>query len=656
MYRQLSQARREIRLLEIRSPSHPKDHKMSCLLHTVSLSDNPRFTALSYVWGDPSITESIDVNEQTVPVTTNLGAALRHAVFHWSSTFPSQSPSTFRLWADAICINQKDVGERNQQVRLMGSIYTSAELVLSWLGKDAEAALGIQTLDMIAEAVVDNPEEELNTLAWLEKYPSLQEDDLPGEGPGEYFRNKRWRAASAVFANVYFSRVWVFQEMALAAKLMLCIGIQSLDYTRLELAWSAIQSLRHAIQAGSVTRPKFVAYSVWNFLSENIMNWIQFERIQQARSKLETDQETEDDPDLSYGLILSLIGKEKRATDPRDHVYGLLEITRLHITVDYGKTIREVYRDYVYAILEGFARGCFNHEDHPLFFLNYAGIGLYNNEHGLSSWAPNFPAESQVRIAEQFIFSDSGRGVFPPGVPPPTLKEFSLWTSSVEVDSVSRVSEAPGRHTWIDGSMLRYIEDFISRHPTYKTGIPPLQALVRVLRVDKGTPTNDELIIYAFHLIRLLAWRDSENLDDHLSALGLAAGEDWDDFFVNMIFPEYKGLDIAWWYYLWVNPEDYVSELRPDIQRSVLVKKFQVSRRWRLFETVGGYLGLAPLHTKPGAILSVLHGSGTPVLLRKNELGQYELIGTCFALGLMHGEAAELVKAGKCVVDNIEIV
>lgn len=39
-------------------------------------------------------------------------------------------------WADAICINQQDIYERNSQVLLMRHIYEGAEQVLIWLGKD----------------------------------------------------------------------------------------------------------------------------------------------------------------------------------------------------------------------------------------------------------------------------------------------------------------------------------------------------------------------------------------------------------------------------------------------------------------------------------------------------------------------------------------
>jgi hypothetical protein len=41
-----------------------------------------------------------------------------------------------RLWADQICINQRDHAERAQQVTLMNTIYKKTNMVLIFLGND----------------------------------------------------------------------------------------------------------------------------------------------------------------------------------------------------------------------------------------------------------------------------------------------------------------------------------------------------------------------------------------------------------------------------------------------------------------------------------------------------------------------------------------
>lgn len=44
------------------------------------------------------------------------------------------------MWADAVCINQKDLEERSHQVALMGDIYSGAGEIFIWLGNSISEA------------------------------------------------------------------------------------------------------------------------------------------------------------------------------------------------------------------------------------------------------------------------------------------------------------------------------------------------------------------------------------------------------------------------------------------------------------------------------------------------------------------------------------
>jgi hypothetical protein len=70
----LDQTRRETRLITILPGT---GSEISCTLRTVSLTDNPKSNALSYVWGNPKDTRDIKVNGMNVAVTKNLEGALR---------------------------------------------------------------------------------------------------------------------------------------------------------------------------------------------------------------------------------------------------------------------------------------------------------------------------------------------------------------------------------------------------------------------------------------------------------------------------------------------------------------------------------------------------------------------------------------------------
>jgi hypothetical protein len=124
-----------IRLLRLR-PSIDKAAPIRSELLEYSLGiagESHRYEALSYVWGDPGVTRTIIVNEAEFRVTVNLFAALQRL----------RSAIVDRLlWVDAICINQDDIPEKENQIPLMRMIYGSAANVIVWLGAEAEKSNG----------------------------------------------------------------------------------------------------------------------------------------------------------------------------------------------------------------------------------------------------------------------------------------------------------------------------------------------------------------------------------------------------------------------------------------------------------------------------------------------------------------------------------
>jgi hypothetical protein len=66
------------------------------------------YEALSYLWGDPTTTFAVVIDERQLPNTRNFKSALQQLRLE-------KKPRT--LWIDAICISQSDILERNSQVR-----------------------------------------------------------------------------------------------------------------------------------------------------------------------------------------------------------------------------------------------------------------------------------------------------------------------------------------------------------------------------------------------------------------------------------------------------------------------------------------------------------------------------------------------------------
>lgn len=97
---------------------------ISCQLSVISIDPSPEYRALSYVWGDPSATKSILVDNTPFEVRENLWNYLAQA---------RHEGYVDALWIDAICINQDDLDERSKQVAIMGQIYSKAsELAYGW--------------------------------------------------------------------------------------------------------------------------------------------------------------------------------------------------------------------------------------------------------------------------------------------------------------------------------------------------------------------------------------------------------------------------------------------------------------------------------------------------------------------------------------------
>jgi hypothetical protein len=60
------------------------------------------------------------------------------------------------------------------------------------------------------------------------------------------------------------------------------------------------------------------------------------------------------------------------------------------------------------------------------------------------------------------------------------------------------------------------------------------------------------------------------------------------------------------------------------------------------FESTAGLLGVAPSSTQPGDEIAIPLGSRVPFVLRRSqEHNHFLLIGECFVVGLMVGEAME---------------
>ena len=197
-------------------------------LKTVALTQHnpPEYEALSYTWGStenrpdvgvmPSMA-ALDIKlSGRLAVTQNLAQALRYL----------RSPAQVRtLWIDAICINQEDVKEREQQVERMGDIYQSARQVLIWLGPNShDSALAIETLNSLGQKiVVDWEAVSLQPKALVDADWTNLNISLP-------YDENTWRSINAFLRRSWFKRLWVWQEVLLALRAEIHCSYDSIDW------------------------------------------------------------------------------------------------------------------------------------------------------------------------------------------------------------------------------------------------------------------------------------------------------------------------------------------------------------------------------------------------------------------------------------------
>ena len=206
-YKQLKHLR-EIRLLEITPGDY--DAPLDGNVRHVSIDSKPRFWALSYVWGSftPLAPYYFQTPDGLIPITSSLHSALR--------SMREKGVSTM-LWADAICINQKDSLEKGIQIRLLRTIYQSAEQVIAWIGEvENDSHEALETLHRVRmksqESMFAFSSDSLAT----EQEPAVGEND--------------WEGINDILKREWFRRVWIVQELVLPSNVIVACG-------RMEMNW-----------------------------------------------------------------------------------------------------------------------------------------------------------------------------------------------------------------------------------------------------------------------------------------------------------------------------------------------------------------------------------------------------------------------------------
>jgi hypothetical protein len=582
VYKPLDSSRSEIRLVTLNPGNFADD--IHCYLSIVSLNDEGAYEALSYVWGDTGSTRQILIDGLPARVTDNLETALRYLRY-------ISRPRV--LWIDAICINQRDIPERNVQVMHMGCVYKLASRVIAWLGAD----------------------DTYSNLAW-DTFESLPADDQMHWDPQKNIIFEETLldfshqvAMQRLFDRPWWYRVWTVQESILGLDLFFVCGHREMSANTL----GAI-SQNYSLHSKSCCREFLWSQDqIWcpeQSALFTIMDIIATLWIWRRASRRE---------------LLHLLAKfrSRHCTDPRDKVYGLLGLCgsdeRNSVVPDYSMPVAFVYEHATLKIIESSRSLEVFSQVFPRSFKS-----TKFKSRNLPSWVPNWTLEAttdQLKLLfirqERNADYNASSGTF---ASVRCLNQGNISLNGILLGAVAVLST----------SQTSTFRLNINQHKEWRD-IARIDTLPHRLYGTKTSTTYYEAYwqtLCASILLRRSSLHENDvvRTSDSTQRSWHDAWWDWvskfgaDENRIDSVSSEYTGSEIA--------------VFGVSVGISTLLRKLFMSEDEEL-------LGLAPMDAEVGDIIALLEGGPVPYILRLRigaEAGCYELIGDAYVHGLMGGE------------------
>ncbi|KAF5638028.1 heterokaryon incompatibility 6 OR allele [Fusarium sp. NRRL 52700] len=400
IYKPLDNSRQEIRLLTL-LPPRDGDADIHCTLsHAVlnSSSGNPKYEALSYVWGEPEFSEPIILNNHTFFITPSLKYIL--LCLRQKDDLPRV------LWVDAICINQSDVEERGHQVALMREIYSNCQRDIAWLdpmigSKDVKAR------ELYSLPNLDREEKRVELGMALmreisEKNPQTLKElqDQAREGGHRLLLNSQYMLRAVFKQPTLWTRLWVMQELSLAPQLTL----MSRDA---DLNWDVLKNLFK-------DEPYFDSFHMGSESSHMPSYYKDFSEVFVPIKLIEDQRRLMSQGKGSRLMDVLVRFREMESTNPRDKIFGLLGlVTEDHgINVDYTMSVPELYRQATASLinlagnLDILCQNPFERPEGP------TALKEGRREHKVPSWVAEY--DSKRRQCVPMLFAQ--RDIFNAGV------------------------------------------------------------------------------------------------------------------------------------------------------------------------------------------------------------------------------------------------
>ncbi|KAI1768225.1 HET-domain-containing protein [Hypoxylon sp. FL1150] len=568
------------------------DQPLECVLQHGDIGSSPPYEAISYVWGNSTEKVEIICNGKPLVITAALGNVIRH--------FRSSS-ETRSLWADAVCINQNDNKERSRQVSRMKDIYSKASRVLIWLGEERdESESGIAVASDIAQACHQ----------YVSNGGSLEDvtfnDELAQRLFGK-FRDpsefSRLAAFAKIIGRLWFTRVWVVQELALATEAAVFCGDASIGWTDLMAAITAQDRL-----------------NLW--LSDHERNAYVF-ILERARRE------------WNAGIRRNLLSVLFRyrildATDPRDKIFGLSALIRSEIREakalqpNYNVDTTELYTAVAEEILE-------SSPDLNMLSVPPRIPGTGKGPCNLPSWVPDWTNTRLTAPLGLANYSDINELAFAASGPLRPQVEFSGRPAALGIQGhrIDRIAAV--------GTVLRL--EYLPRTNYHGIRIPKCAFVldnwshVAGLQGCKPYITGEPIRDAFIQTISTESTHEKiETLRQQLDILERNATiARWLGFLPKFL-PEWvadKVVLVAHAILFWRQTDEMTLDFR--IHLSSLADR-------RIFRTAKGYIGLGSALAEVGDDIAVVKGARVPLILRARE-SKWTLQGDCFLKGVKQGEA-----------------
>lgn len=566
---------RAIRLLRFLPGQRPQ-----CQMIIVEVEKAPPYLALSYTWGCKEYLSTIRVDGVDIPITANLADAI-DAIFIFARKH------NLMFWADLICINQGNVHERGHQVRLMNTIYRSAENVAIWLGTAAEESDLAFNVMKDWKARLDVLKEQCGGSDEL-AVTSISSDDPYFFGPTGSKEKRALEALRKIGHRSWWTRAWIVQEGTIAhpSRTILFCGKRSIDWSCLRAALQITHHVAHYQSSGMSI----------DFNDGMTIRLDAFRKDREAGANIQL-------------LRVLRLMRAYECEDPRDKVYAALgmamDVNENDLIPDYTKACADVYIDVVRFFVSG-------SDSQTLDFLgdvvrSTPGTAFQGFQHecdsSLPSWVPDWTFRVSMHPFGKILDLDS-------------------YGRQTHAYTASRMRSG---NCYIDGRSL-CAKGFVVDSITQVSSICEWNLATGGLDTERTWATmypkklyfNGQTCMEAFnHTITADIGRKDMDSDSRLS----------------------RGFSIDW--ELVGRNSAYMTASERQRQSWMLVDVKMMTFGRRLFVTRRGYMGLGPAAAQVGDEVCVLLGGQVLYTLRGRDDNQFEFVGECYMHGMMDGHACE---------------